>query len=261
VPRDDVARVDVRIWGKIVSSHSQSSDAAGIDPVGFIAQATTRDITGVRIGVGDPFLWHNCDPGIAETVQETVDALVRAGAIAREFTLPEAEAAYSVFLEGGLSAIELRGFLDQELPDWLAQLDPVIAPAMHNAETLNARDHLARIARIRALARTAAPRLHGIDVIASPTLCLSPPLMSEVADADSHLRVNRRIVRNTVAINYLGLCAITMPVGRDRAGMPVGLQLIAAASGEERLLAIALAAERVLGTAADRLGKLPLLAS
>jgi aspartyl-tRNA(Asn)/glutamyl-tRNA(Gln) amidotransferase subunit A len=62
----------------------------------------------------------------------------------------------------------------------------------------------------------------------------------------------------TVAINYLGLCAITMPVGRDRAGMPVGLQLTGA---EERLLAIALAAERVLGTAADRLGTPPLLAS
>ena len=42
------------------------------------------------------------------------------------------------------------------------------------------------------------------------------PYQPEVADADSHLRVNRRIVHNTVAINYLGLCAITMPVGRDR---------------------------------------------
>jgi len=110
-------------------------DAAGVDPVGFIARAATRDLAGVRIGVGGTFLWRDCDPGIVETVQEAVDALVRAGAIAREFTLPEAEAAYSVFLEGGLSAIELRGFLDQELPDWLAQLDPVIAPAMHNAET------------------------------------------------------------------------------------------------------------------------------
>ena len=44
-----------------------------------------------------------------------------------------------------------------------------------------------------------------------------------------------------------------MPVGRDRTGMPVGLQLTAPACAEERLLAIALAAERVLGTA-DRLG-------
>ena len=84
--------------------------------------------------------------------------------------------------------------------------------------------------------------------------------MSDVADAASHLRVNRRIVRNTVALNYLGLCAITMPVGRDRAGMPVGLQLIAPANAEEKLLRIALAAERVLGTAMDRLGTPLLLA-
>jgi len=236
-------------------------DPAGRDPVGFITRAATRDLAGVRLGVGDPFLWRGCDPGIAETVQEAVDALVQNGAVAREFALPEAETGYAVFLEGGLSAIELRSFLDRELPDWLDQLDPVIAPAVRNAESLSARDYLARLERLRALARSAAPRLDAVDVIASPTLCLTPPLMSEVADADSHVRINRRIVRNTVAVNYLGLCAITMPVGFDRAGMPVGLQLTAPAGAEERLLAIALAAERVLGTAADRLGTPPLLAS
>jgi aspartyl-tRNA(Asn)/glutamyl-tRNA(Gln) amidotransferase subunit A len=84
--------------------------------------------------------------------------------------------------------------------------------------------------------------------------------MSDVTDADSHLRVNRRIVRNTAWVNYLGLCAITMPVGRDRTGMPVSLQLTAPAHAEEKLLTIALMAERVLGTAADRLGTPPLLA-
>jgi len=233
-------------------------DPAGIDPVGFIARAGNRDLAGVRIGVGDPFLWRDCDPGIAETAHEAVNALARAGAVTREFTLPEAEAAYTLFLQGSLSTIELRSFLDRELPDWLAQLDPVIAPALRDAESLSARDYLARIARLRALARSAAPRL-AADVIASPTLCLTPPLMSDIADADNHLRVNRRIVRNTVSVNYLGLCAITMPVGRDRTGMPVGLQLTAPALAEEQLLAVALAAERVLGTAADRLGTPPLL--
>jgi len=43
--------------------------------------------------------------------------------------------------------------------------------------------------------------------------------------------------------------------------MPVGLQLTAPANAEEPLLAIALAAERVLGTATDRLRTPPLLAS
>src|SRR4051794_32470017 len=33
-------------------------DPAGIDPVSFIARAGTRDLAGIRIGIGDPFLWH-----------------------------------------------------------------------------------------------------------------------------------------------------------------------------------------------------------
>jgi aspartyl-tRNA(Asn)/glutamyl-tRNA(Gln) amidotransferase subunit A len=116
--------------------------------------------------------------------------------------LPESEGAHGVFLDGGLSAIELRSFLDRELPEWLDQLDPIIAPAVRNAESLGAREYLARIARLGILARAAAPRLDAVDVIASPTLCLTPPLMSDVADADGHLRVNRRIVRNTAWVNY-----------------------------------------------------------
>ena len=40
-----------------------------------------------------------------------------------------------------------------------------------------------------------------------------------------------------------------IPVGRDRAGIPVGLQLTAPAYAEEKPLAIALATERVLSTA------------
>jgi aspartyl-tRNA(Asn)/glutamyl-tRNA(Gln) amidotransferase subunit A len=235
-------------------------DPAAEDPAGFLARAGAVDLAGVRIGVGDPFFWNECDPGIAETAQAAVDTLARAGAVLRETNLPEAREAYAVFLEGGLSAIELRHFLDAELPDWLGQLDPVIAPAVRNAESLSAREYLSRRKRLRALARTAAPRLAEVDVIAAPTLCLTPPPMSEVADADSNLRTNRRIVRNTVAANYLGLCAITMPVGRDRSGMPVGLQLTAPARAEERLLSVALAAERVLGSPAERLGVPPLLA-
>jgi aspartyl-tRNA(Asn)/glutamyl-tRNA(Gln) amidotransferase subunit A len=235
-------------------------DPAGLDSSALIARSAAHDLTGIRVGVGDPFLWRDCDPGIAETVQQAVGALVNGGAVARDLTLPEAEAAYGVFLAGGLSAVELRSFLDRELPEWLDQLDPLIAPAVRNAESLSARDYLARVGRLGDLARAAAPRLDAVDVIASPTLCLTPPLMSEVADADSHLRINRRIVRNTAWVNYLGLCAVTMPVGLDRAGMPVGLQLTAPARAEEKLLTIALMAERVLGTAADRLGTPPLLA-
>jgi aspartyl-tRNA(Asn)/glutamyl-tRNA(Gln) amidotransferase subunit A len=231
------------------------------DPVGFIAKSETLALDGIRIAVDDPFFWDACDPGIAEVARGAIDALASEGAMLRKMMLPEAVGAYAVFLEGGVSAIELRSFLDQELPDWLTQLDPIMASAVHGAETLSAREYLARLARLKVLARNATPRFDEIDVIASPTLCITPPLLSEVGDADAYLSTNRRIVRNTMAVNYLGLCAITLPVGLDAAGMPVGLQLIAPAWAEEKLLAIALAAERALGGATDRLGTPPLLKS
>jgi Asp-tRNA(Asn)/Glu-tRNA(Gln) amidotransferase A subunit family amidase len=48
----------------------------------------------------------------------------------------------------------------------------------------------------------------------------------------------------SVAVNYLRLCAVMIPVGGDRADMPVGLQLIAPAHSEEELLTVALARRR-----------------
>jgi aspartyl-tRNA(Asn)/glutamyl-tRNA(Gln) amidotransferase subunit A len=230
------------------------------DPLRFLGEAGGRDLAGVRIGVGDPFLWRECDPGIAEGAKAAVDALAARGAVLRERTVPEAAEAYRIFLAGGLSAIELRGFLEAELPEWLADLDPAIAPAVHNADKITAQDYLVRWHGLRRLARAAQARFADVEVIATPTLCITPPLLADVGDADRHLRVNRRIVRNTVWVNYCGLCAVTLPVARDRAGMPVGLQFVALPGHEERLLAVALAAERVLGTAPERLGLPPLLA-
>jgi hypothetical protein len=60
--------------------------------------------------------------------------LARAGALVKEQALPEAREAFAIFSEGGVSAIELRTFLDRELPDWLATIDPVNLPALKNAE-------------------------------------------------------------------------------------------------------------------------------
>ncbi len=231
---------------------------AAIDPAA--PRIAAADIAGLRIGIGDPLLWGECDPGIAEGAKAALDALAAKGAVLREGLLPEAKDAYDVFLEGGFSAIELRNFLDHELPDWLDELDPIMVALVKNAEKLSAREYLARLDRMRRAAPSARARLQNFDVIASPTLCVTPPLMAQVSEADSHWRVNRRIVRNTVGVNYLGLCAITLPVALDRAGMPVGLQFIAAPGKEERLLAASLAAERVLGTGRERLGLAPLAA-
>lgn len=56
------------------------------------------------------------------------------------------------------------------------------------------------------------------------------------------------------------MCAVSLPVGLDEHGMPVGLQLVARAGGDHALLARAAAVESVLGTNLERIGVPPRLA-
>jgi aspartyl-tRNA(Asn)/glutamyl-tRNA(Gln) amidotransferase subunit A len=51
----------------------------------------------------------------------------------------------------------------------------------------------------------------------------------------------------TVTANLAGICGLSLPCGRDAAGLPVGLQLLGPAFGEEALLRAAAALERELG--------------
>src|SRR5215467_13417384 len=215
-------------------------------------------IGGIRIGIADSWFWDDCENGIDEIVRTAIEKLARAGAAIKDKPLPEAREAHAVFSEGGVSAIELRAFLDRELPDWLKTIDPVNAPALKNAETLSARDYLSRRLRLQTAAQSAAAHFDDVDVIATPTVMFTPHVMAEETGAEKFWARNRKIVHNLAPVNYLRLCAATLPVGLDRIGMPVGLQLIAKGGDDERLVAIACAAERVLGTPRDTLGPPPM---
>jgi aspartyl-tRNA(Asn)/glutamyl-tRNA(Gln) amidotransferase subunit A len=215
-------------------------------------------VDGIRIGVADSFFWDGCENGIDEIVRGAIDRLARAGAVVVEAPLPEAREAFAVFSEGGFSAIELRAFLDRELPDWLVTIDPVNVPALKNTENLSAREYLARRLRLLEAGKRAAARFADVDVIATPTVRLTPHVFAEETGPEEFWARNRGIVHNLVPVNFLTLCAATLPVGRDRLGLPVGLQLIAKGGDDERLVAIACAAERVLGTPREILGAPPM---
>ena len=227
------------------------------DAAGFLARVPAS-VDGIRIGIADPWFWDGCENGIDEIVRAALASLASAGAVLKDVALPEAQEAFAVFVEGGVSAIELRVFLDRELPDWLPTIDPVNVPALKNAENLSAREYLTRRLRLLDAGKRAAARFDEVDVIATPTVMVTPPVLTDETGPQQFWERNRKTVHNLVPGNYLTLCAATLPVGLDRLGMPVGLQLIAKGGDDERLVAIACAAERVLGTPRECLGTPPM---
>jgi aspartyl-tRNA(Asn)/glutamyl-tRNA(Gln) amidotransferase subunit A len=112
--------------------------------------------------------------------------------VVKETSLSEAQDAFAVFSDGGVSGIELRTFLDRELPDWLATIDPVNAPALKNAENLSAREYLTRRLRLIEAAKSAAARFDDVDVIATPTVMLTPHVMTEEVGPEKFWFGNKR---------------------------------------------------------------------
>jgi len=157
--------------------------------------------------------------------------------------------------------VEFLASMRAELPEWLGTLNPILAGRLagpDDAANVTASDYFLGLKALARLSAAAQARFANIDVLACPTIVSSPPTEGEVAELDAYLPHNRRMHQNTYPINLLGLCALTMPVALDKAGIPVGLQLIAKHGDDERLLAAAFAFEKVLGNARRRLGVPPL---
>jgi aspartyl-tRNA(Asn)/glutamyl-tRNA(Gln) amidotransferase subunit A len=126
-----------------------------------------------------------------------------------------------------------------------------------SSDDLAAVEYIGRLRRLAQLRRAAAEEAGEIDVVATPTVPITPPAVAELAEPKVYARKNLLALRNTALFSYMGWCAVSVPVGLDRQGMPVGLQL-ARPSGEDLpLLELAVAVERVIGDPAARLGSPP----
>jgi aspartyl-tRNA(Asn)/glutamyl-tRNA(Gln) amidotransferase subunit A len=81
----------------------------------------------------------------------------------------------------------------------------------------------------------------GADVLLCPTVPEPVPTRAEadMEAAGKVFGVVARLTPLTRPFNYLGVPVLTMPMGRDAKGIPMGAQLIGRPFGEARLLAAA----------------------
>ncbi|HCV22779.1 MAG TPA: Asp-tRNA(Asn)/Glu-tRNA(Gln) amidotransferase GatCAB subunit A, partial [Candidatus Latescibacteria bacterium] len=86
--------------------------------------------------------------------------------------------------------------------------------------------------------------LQDVGALLVPTTPFPAPTVAETDDETGpYWQINGMCLRNTSAVSLLGLCAISLPCGFTRGGLPIGLQLIAKPWEEARLLRLAQAYE------------------
>ena len=227
------------------------------DPESFMADVERADVGDFRIGVCETF-FADCEPGIAEAVRAALAELEAAGARITQVEIPDLDEVDQIFRTGGLSAFEFASFIKDELPDFLTDIDPMVGSRFDKMAALTSTDYQGRLRRMAALSQAAHEAIANVHAVVGPTMPITPPKIAEVQEPTAYMKANLMAARNTTVANLLAMNAVTIPVALDAAGMPVGLQIMCAGGADARVIAIARAFEKVLGTARQRLGTPPL---
>jgi aspartyl-tRNA(Asn)/glutamyl-tRNA(Gln) amidotransferase subunit A len=227
----------------------------------LLNQAENLNATEIVIATAEPKLWQDCDPGITEVADNALRELARYGAKIIDLHIPEVAKAIELLHVGNVVAYELGEFLKSELPDWLETLDPIVSSRLKDGVAIPIEEYQRRRLLLRQLRHSASSHFKQIDVIASPTVAITAPALTEVSTVSGYRPQNMAALRNTCAANSLGLCAITLPVGMDSTGMPVGLQLMGKGGEDEKLVCIASCIERLIGNPTERIGQAPNVSS
>ena len=229
------------------------------DPAPLLESLEANSVDGLRIAVPRCRIWRDCQSDISEVLHAALAELGSAGAERVDLDGHLIDDAFDLYMAGGIGKAECHAFLSEQLPEWLELLHPTVGKRLENPASLDSDAYRHALAKQRRMAAFATTLFGDADVLALPANLITPPPVAEVAsDLNRYGEVNGATLRPTCPVNLLELCAISIPVGLDAAGMPVGLQLVARGGDDETLLGIALAVERVLGTGPDRMGAPPL---
>jgi aspartyl-tRNA(Asn)/glutamyl-tRNA(Gln) amidotransferase subunit A len=204
----------------------------------------TTSLAGLRVGVVQGTPLENLDETVAKRFPDAIGRLRQAGARMSEEKLSLLGDMAQVNSKGGVQPAEAFSIHRELLSRRAADIDPNVHVRLERARNVSAADYIDMVRERSRLIRLMDERLADLDVLAMPTTPIVAPTMAEVAAADEFARKNAMLLRNTVIVNFFDLCAISIPLPRERS-LPTGLALVARNGQDHRLFQIAAAVERL----------------
>ena len=236
-----------------VSQDTSMEDAA------ISATITSVSLASIRCRRASACAWDELDDGIQSAVDTALDDCGAAGLVCEDHDEGLFEQAARVRDDGPNTAAYEAYRLVASAPGLLDTLSPYVRDFLHSGKSVSPEAYRLRVKALMVWRQQVSELMSVHDIIVSPTLRWTPPTVNALASPEAYARYSDGLLHNTVLPSVSGLCAITLPVGLDAAGMPVGLQLCARAGNERTLLQVALTVERTIGTGWQRCGSPPLL--
>jgi aspartyl-tRNA(Asn)/glutamyl-tRNA(Gln) amidotransferase subunit A len=217
----------------------------GAAPYEDVLTGLRDGVRGLRLAFAETAFWEEADPEVVQAVRACGAVLSALGAPVESLALPEAAEALEGPGSGIISAVEACFAHPPRLGQRLAEYDPVVTYRRAPGQEATALAYLQAVQTCTALSARARRTLHDVDAFLAPTtLVPALPLAQVDASLDAYKHWNPRYSRNTRVGNVLGLCALTLPCGFTRQGLPIGLMICGKGFAEATILRVGYAYEQ-----------------
>lgn len=203
-------------------------------------------LEGLRFAVPTTLMMDDVDATVAQAFQRTLRHLSAAGAQVVDIPFAALGDIAALSMPGGFSPIESYAAHQARLERGAHHIDARVVARMMLGKGILAKDYLELHNRRHAWITSAEKTLYGFDAMLCPTVPMVAPLIEPLLnDDEAFFKVNRLLLRNPAAINYMDGCAWSLPC-HDPGELPVGLMVSGLAGHDAHLAQVALALENFI---------------
>jgi aspartyl-tRNA(Asn)/glutamyl-tRNA(Gln) amidotransferase subunit A len=195
-----------------------------------------RGVAGLRLALMPARERDGVDREVLAAFDASVETLRELGASAEDVTLPCAFAAMGS-LAGDIIGAEGYHFVGDLVDDMSLPIDRDVRPRIWRGRDMSARTYLDALKKRAGLKREFATALAGYDALLTPTTATPAPVVREIDQSGTPAGFTRMV-------NVLDRCALAIPNGFTRAGLPTSLHIVCAGYDEAMALRIGWAYEQ-----------------
>jgi aspartyl-tRNA(Asn)/glutamyl-tRNA(Gln) amidotransferase subunit A len=204
-------------------------------------------VRGLRIGIPQDVFFDGLDPEVDSAMEDCTRIFRELGAHVENVAYPEARVAQAI--RGSISSVEGSAYHANLLRARGGEMDPVVGPRMLGDLERSGVEYASAIRRMRDIHRSQLKgSLRDVDILLTPTIpAPARPVADFETSIDDYNNLSGRYSNNTGTGNVLGLCGLSLPCGLSKAGLPIGLMLLAKPFAEDVLLRAGHAFEQAFG--------------
>jgi len=237
--------LDCAIVAQVIAGHDTRDVTSSRKPVPDYPAAVGMGVRGLRVACAPAFNGRAASE-ICDALEAALKVIVQVGARRKDILLPDIDALFS--LSDTVSKVEAAAVHAH----WMET-----RPTDYSVHTLSRTEvglHIPAVRYLEALAirgRVASQFVQevfeGVDALIMPVLPMPTPTLeqTDIGAPSEIFTMVKQLTQMTRPLSFLGLPVLTMPVGFDHNGLPIGVQLVGRPFSEATLFRIAHAYQQI----------------